>query len=97
MSEVKDVIELLAGFEEDNGVKVAIAVSRVVDGKAPTLFLTANAFLLDPEGRVAMQLASVSATCSGMQAKTMLGALTQMLYKLDGEFAKIELGHAGNI
>lgn len=90
--DVEDVAELIANFEQHAGIKVAVAVSLEGKGKNRSLFLTATAFHIVPMVGEALPLVSVSATCSAMRVKTLTGALTQLMYRLDGALAELEMG-----
>lgn len=94
MTDVEDVAELLSNFEAHAGVSAAVALSVVRVGKVRTIQMTATAWEPLMDGAVPVLLASVSATCSVMRVKSLGGALTQLVYLLDGALACREMENA---
>jgi hypothetical protein len=92
MTEIADVREVMAAFEDTNRARVEVRwnIERQVRGTDVLLTMIAHPW----EGEIGEvpPLASVSVKCSGMNLKTWNAALTHCMYALDFKLALIELG-----
>lgn len=96
MTDVEDVAELLSNFRQHSGVEAAVALSVVGVGKRRTIQMTMTAWEPFREDVEPVLLASVSATCSDMQVRSLGAALTRLVYLVDGALASREMALAGN-
>lgn len=94
LSELADVTDMLAGFEEHNSCELVTTFTVQKAGKARTIVLTMMAFEQAKEGQEAKLLGSVKLICSAMNLKTWNSVLTRGMYTLDFQLALHELGHA---
>lgn len=87
MTEIADVRELMAAFEETNKVRVEVRwnIARRVRGS--DLLVTMVAHQEGTEIGVVPPLASVSVKCSAMNLKTWNAVHTHCLYALDFQLA----------
>lgn len=87
----RDVANNLIYWEKENRCSVSIRICSSRRQGSPDLMLTAAADETDPEDGVQRCLGSVSATCSAMNVVTLEAAVIQLLYRLDGQLANVEL------
>jgi len=94
LSELADVTDMVAGFEEHNGCELVtvFTVQRSEKGRTIVLVMTAQERM--PGGMVAKYLASVSVICSALNLRNWNSVLTHAMYALDFQLALLELGHA---
>lgn len=92
MTEVADVTDVLNGFEMHNNVRIEIRLNVLLTSKGPDLVMRAAAHDAGREIGDLPSLASVSVKCSAMNLRTMMGALTHLLYALDFQLALNEMG-----
>lgn len=95
MTDVEDVAELLSNFQEQTGVFVTVGLMVVGAGKVRTIALMGTAFEGTQPGAEPVPLVSASATCLDIGAKSLGGALTQLVYMMDGALASREMALAG--
>jgi hypothetical protein len=94
MSEIADVTDMIAGFQEHNSCWLMVVVTMEETPKHRTLVLGMTAYDAPIVSLGAKPLASVSVKCSAMNLKKWNSALTHAMYALDFQLALKELGHA---
>lgn len=90
-SDLLDVTSLLEAFEDLNGCRIVITLELKRTGVHSDIQIGAVAEQTDQEKPVASILASVSATCSAINQKTLEACVIRALYSLDGQIARNEL------
>lgn len=83
-----DVAEMTKAFEEQNRVRIEVTVSLVETMGQPDLRFDAKAWSLEGDRRGAKPLAYSSAVCRADRFKTMGGAYSYLLYRLDFAIAE---------
>ena len=91
LSEIADVTDLVAAFEEHNQVRLSFRFGRVMAGKQPALAVTAEAWPKEEGSGEVKPLASVRVICSDLNLKSWNSALTHVMYALDFQLALNEL------
>lgn len=94
MSEVADLTDMVAGFEEHNTCVLEMKIMSSTEGKARDLVLTLVGWPKEGMSPGVKPLASVSVKCSATNLKHWNSALIHAMYALDFQFALLELGHA---
>jgi len=87
LSELKDVTDLLQGFQEQNSCifKVRFGLSELK--RFPAIAMVGEAWSVGEDKQELKLLASVSVICSDLNLRTWNGALTQLMYMLDFQLA----------
>lgn len=94
MSEVADLTDMVAGFEEHNSCMLVMQITSIITPKDRDLLLVMTAYPKDTVLPEASCLASVSVKCSATNLAHWNSALTHAMYALDFQLALNELGHA---
>lgn len=81
---------MLTVFEEQNRVNIEITVTRVREGSAVDLLLSAKAWDPSADRRVVKPLACQSVLCRAERIRTVEGVLFYLLYQLDFQLAEHE-------
>lgn len=87
-----DLAEMLAAFEEQNRVRIEVSMMRWTSHREPDISLSAKAWELTADRRVAKPLAFRNVTCRAEGVKSLEGAITYLLYQLDFQLAEHEWG-----
>ena len=94
MSEIADVTDMVAGFQEHNSCRLVIVVTMEGTPKHRTLVLGMEAWDPAENSQGPTLLASVNVKCSTLNLKKWNSALIHAMYALDFQLALKELGHA---
>lgn len=86
----QDLAETLTAFEKQNRVNIEITLTRVREGDAVDLLLTAKAWDPIVDRRVAKPLASQDVLCRAERIRTVEAVLFYLLYQLDFQLAEHE-------
>lgn len=91
MSELKDVVDMLHGFEQHNKCRLEIRLQPTNEGRSPDLRLWLTAWPLGAEVPDLPSLGSVSVTCLAMNLRHWNAVLIHAMYALDFQLAVNEL------
>lgn len=91
----RDLAETLTAFEQQNRVDIEITLTRVREGDAVDLLLTAKAWEPTVDRRVAKPLASQNVLCRAERIRTVEAVLFYLLYQLDFQLAEHEWESTG--
>jgi hypothetical protein len=94
--DIQDVAVNLLAFEEINRCQIIISLTVVGEPADRQMSIGAVARELESVSSDQPVLASVSAICSGMNVRSLEGALIHILYTLDGEIASREMHFGKN-
>lgn len=94
LSELADVTDLVAGFEEHNNVRLSIRFSRVSKQGVPGLMVVAEAWPPEDDLAEVKPLASVNVRCLALNLRTWNAVLTHVMYALDFQLALNEFESA---
>ena len=85
-----DLAELIAAFEEQNGVRVSLRMGLVTRGIASDLTVVGEVWDRNQESGEAKPLASQTVLCRRERFRTMEGLFTFLMYQLDFQLAELE-------
>jgi len=95
MSEVADVIAVLAAFEEHNSVSITMELGLLRTGKEQTLLVTVAAWQKGDVGAERALLSLATVNTSRTNLKTLSAVLTHALYQTDFKLAEREFDIRG--
>lgn len=92
--EGKELAYLLVAFEELNSCTLSISCVATKRERSVDLLMTLSATTNHPVLVERVPLASVGYTLSQLNCKTIEAATISLLYKLDSQLARLEMGRA---